>query len=202
MGIGFILRLQAGTAVSASRRLTSLIPFGRPVRGNDNRRTRRWLGRCQSVCLRDRKCRSGNLRCLWRRESSADGQRGNEWGGIAVSGKRQYEAAGQESTEFFGVTESSNHVPNENRIVFWAECASEVDRLAEFAIRAGARNVEGPMPYEPGYYAVFFEDPFGNRLEVCHQNRRSSRGPKSHTTGLRQTILTFFWLQDHATRAK
>jgi len=30
--------------------------------------------------------------------------------------------------------------------------------------------VEGPMfnpEYEPGYYAIFFEDPCGNRLEVC-----------------------------------
>jgi len=29
----------------------------------------------------------------------------------------------------------------------------------------GARNVEGPEWLTPGYYAVFFEDPFGNRLE-------------------------------------
>jgi hypothetical protein len=33
---------------------------------------------------------------------------------------------------------------------------------------AGARELSGPkpMPYGPGYYAVFFADPSGNRLEV------------------------------------
>ena len=25
------------------------------------------------------------------------------------------------------------------------------------------------MDYSPGYYAVFFEDPDGNKLEVCHR---------------------------------
>jgi catechol 2,3-dioxygenase-like lactoylglutathione lyase family enzyme len=83
----------------------------------------------------------------------------------------QFEAAGVDSaTEFFGVTESSRHVANECRIAFWADSPSEVDRLAEIIVRAGARNVEGPGYHEgPGYYAVFFEDPSGNRLEICHR---------------------------------
>ncbi|MES2661278.1 MAG: VOC family protein [Verrucomicrobiota bacterium] len=80
----------------------------------------------------------------------------------------QYESA-DEAGAFFGVTESSGHVANENRIAFWAESVAEVERLAEVAVRAGARNVEGPMPYAPGYEAVFFEDPAGNRLEICHR---------------------------------
>ena len=86
-----------------------------------------------------------------------------------VEGWLQFEAADANITEFFGVTQSPRHVPNENRIAFWAESVSEVDRLAEVARRAGARNIEGPMQYEPGYYAVFFEDPCGNRLEICHR---------------------------------
>jgi catechol 2,3-dioxygenase-like lactoylglutathione lyase family enzyme len=83
----------------------------------------------------------------------------------------QFEAAGADSaTEFFGVTESSRHVANECRIAFWADSPSEVDRLAEIIVRAGARNVEGPGYHEePSYYAVFFEDPSGNRLEICHR---------------------------------
>ena len=83
----------------------------------------------------------------------------------------QFEAAGVDSaTEFFGVTESSRHVANECRIAFWADSPSEVDRLAEIIVRAGARNVESPGYHEgPGYYAVFFEDPSGNRLEICHR---------------------------------
>jgi len=83
----------------------------------------------------------------------------------------QFEAEGTDgATEFFGVTESSRHVANECRIAFWAESPSKVDRLAEIIVRAGARNVEGPGYHEgPGYYAVFFEDPSSNRLEICHR---------------------------------
>ncbi|HYG36946.1 MAG TPA: VOC family protein [Clostridia bacterium] len=71
---------------------------------------------------------------------------------------------------FFGITESPNHIPNETRIAFWAESTTEVDRLADVVRRAGGRNIEGPDYDEgPGYYAVFFEDPCGNRLEICHR---------------------------------
>ena len=57
----------------------------------------------------------------------------------------QFEAEGADgATEFFGVTESSQHIANECRIAFWAESPSEVDRLAEIIVRAGAQNVEGP----------------------------------------------------------
>jgi len=45
--------------------------------------------------------------------------------------------------------------------------------LAETARQAGARKIEGPGYDEgPGYYAVFFEDPSGNRLEICHRIER------------------------------
>ena len=84
----------------------------------------------------------------------------------------QFEAADSDgATEFFGVTESSRHVANECRIAFWADSPTEVNRLAEIIIKAGARNVEGPGYHEgPGYYAVFFEDPSGNRLEICDRS--------------------------------
>jgi catechol 2,3-dioxygenase-like lactoylglutathione lyase family enzyme len=91
---------------------------------------------------------------------------------VGIEGWLQFETAGTGSaTEFFGVTESSRHIANECRIAFWADNTSEVDRLAEIVVRAGARNVEGPGYYEGhGYYAVFFEDPSGNRLEICHRS--------------------------------
>ena len=77
-----------------------------------------------------------------------------------IEGWLQYEAAG--------------HVPNENRIAFWADSVSEVDRLAKIIVRAGALNIEGPAYETPTYYAVFFEDPCGNRLELCHRTGSSS----------------------------
>lgn len=88
---------------------------------------------------------------------------------VDVEGWLQFETEDGEITEFFGVTESADHVPNENRIAFWAESNDFVDHLAEVAKKAGARKMEGPMQYEAGYYAVFFEDAWGNRLEVCHR---------------------------------
>ncbi|MDB6028286.1 MAG: Glyoxalase, partial [Verrucomicrobiales bacterium] len=48
---------------------------------------------------------------------------------VTVEGWLQFEAADADVTEFFGVTESPGHVPNENRIAFWAESTSDVDRL-------------------------------------------------------------------------
>lgn len=72
------------------------------------------------------------------------------------------------STAYFAVTEERGHVPNANRVAFWVGSAADVDRVAEVARDAGARELSGPkpMPYSPGYYAVFFADPSGNRLEV------------------------------------
>jgi catechol 2,3-dioxygenase-like lactoylglutathione lyase family enzyme len=73
-------------------------------------------------------------------------------------------------SEFFGFTEDPQHQPNGTRIAFWAETRQEVDQFAEIARKAGARNFEGPevcSEYSPGYYALFFEDPEGNKLEFC-----------------------------------
>ncbi|WP_038167829.1 VOC family protein [Verrucomicrobium sp. BvORR106] len=81
----------------------------------------------------------------------------------------QFEAPEGPVTEFFGVTESPNHQPNENRIAFWAESPAEVDRLGAIAAAAGATHVEGPGYEALHYYAIFFEDPCGNRLEICHR---------------------------------
>ncbi|WP_367872191.1 VOC family protein [Luteolibacter sp. Populi] len=82
-----------------------------------------------------------------------------------IEGWLQFES--ESGDRFFGVTESPGHRANENRIAFHAKSAGEVDRLAGVAKAAGAREIEGPMDYEEAYYAVFFEDPCGNRFEVA-----------------------------------
>ena len=71
-------------------------------------------------------------------------------------------------TAYFGVTESTEQVPNENRIAFAVGSNDDVERIAEIVRAAGALELTGPkeMPYGPGYYAIFFADPSGNRLEV------------------------------------
>lgn len=73
-------------------------------------------------------------------------------------------------SEFFGFIESRSFVPNQNRIAFWAESPAAVDAFLPLLREIGAGVIEGPDESEgAGYYAVFFEDPFGNRLEICHR---------------------------------
>lgn len=86
-----------------------------------------------------------------------------EWGGF-------YAVGGDATSAFFGFEEDGQHQPNETRIAFWAEPREEVDRLAKILHEIGAKNIEGPAlepQYSPGYYACFFEDPDGNKLEIC-----------------------------------
>ena len=87
-----------------------------------------------------------------------------------------WQAPGSGPVEFFGFTESRGHQPNDNRIAFWAEDRAEVDRLGEIVKNAGGQNLEGPglwREYSPGYYALLFEDPSGNKLEICSRETRS-----------------------------
>jgi catechol 2,3-dioxygenase-like lactoylglutathione lyase family enzyme len=84
----------------------------------------------------------------------------------------QYHSQGDGPTEFFGVTQSPGHTPNENRIAFWASSIAEVDEIARVLRQIGARNIEGPSHEgSEAYYAVFFEDPAGNKLEVCYRSK-------------------------------
>jgi len=70
-----------------------------------------------------------------------------------------------ETGEFFGIKEDPRHVPNQNRVAFRAASPAEVDSLAGLLHEIEASNVEGPEWVSANYYAIFFEDPSGNRLE-------------------------------------
>jgi catechol 2,3-dioxygenase-like lactoylglutathione lyase family enzyme len=81
-----------------------------------------------------------------------------------------YSAGGDKASEFFGFTLDKNHRPNGTRIAFWAETHAEVDDIAKLVKEARGKNLEGPeicADYSPGYYGFFFEDPDGNKLEIC-----------------------------------
>ena len=81
-----------------------------------------------------------------------------------------YSAGGDKPSEFFCFSEDKDHQPNGTRIAFWADTRKQVDRIAELVRKAGGKTLEGPevcRDYSPGYYAFFFEDPDGNKLEVC-----------------------------------
>jgi catechol 2,3-dioxygenase-like lactoylglutathione lyase family enzyme len=81
-----------------------------------------------------------------------------------------YSVGSDQPSDFFGFTVDPEHKPNGTRIAFWAETRKEVDDFAGIVQTAGGRNLEGPevcQGYSPGYYALFFEDPEGNKLEIC-----------------------------------
>jgi len=85
------------------------------------------------------------------------------WKVFATEGELPY-------ASFFAITEERAHRANGNRIAFAASSPEEVDRLAAIAGSAGARQMSGPRAcpeYSSTYYAAFFNDPSGNRLEIC-----------------------------------
>jgi catechol 2,3-dioxygenase-like lactoylglutathione lyase family enzyme len=74
------------------------------------------------------------------------------------------------SLPFFGLNQSVTSVPGRSRIAFAAPSRAEVKRIAAAVRAAGGKAVEGPSvcaSYHQPYYAVFFEDPEGNKFEVC-----------------------------------
>lgn len=71
---------------------------------------------------------------------------------------------------FIWLQQDRSHAPNGTRIAFRANSRSDVDRLADAARAAGARAFEPPhvcAEYSDNYYASFFEDASGNKLEIC-----------------------------------
>lgn len=71
---------------------------------------------------------------------------------------------------FIWLAEDSAHIVNGTRLAFAADSRAQVDRLAKVAESAGARAFEAPAlitEYGENYYAAFFEDAEGNKLEIC-----------------------------------
>ncbi|MBV9720273.1 MAG: glyoxalase [Candidatus Eremiobacteraeota bacterium] len=81
-----------------------------------------------------------------------------------------YTSDGDRAKPFFCINLDPDHRPNGSRIAFRAADRPDVDRLGEVARAAGATAFEPPhlcQEYTPFYYATFFEDAEGNKLEVC-----------------------------------
>lgn len=81
-----------------------------------------------------------------------------------------YRPGGRRSAPFFGINVDRAHRPNGCRIALYAPSRAEVDRLSAVAREAGATAFEPPAliaEYSPFYYASFFEDAEGNKLEIC-----------------------------------
>jgi catechol 2,3-dioxygenase-like lactoylglutathione lyase family enzyme len=83
-----------------------------------------------------------------------------------------YTPNGDRSEPFFAINVDPRHRANGSRLALSAAGRDEVDRLAEVARTAGAAAFEPPhvcSEYSPNYYATFFEDADGNKLEICYR---------------------------------
>ncbi len=69
--------------------------------------------------------------------------------------------------EFFGFEVDPDHRPNDCRVAFQCSSREDVERITAVALAAGAVDMDGPIDYTPTYYASFFDDPDGNKLELC-----------------------------------
>lgn len=75
---------------------------------------------------------------------------------------------------FFCINVDPNHRSNGSRIAFRGRNRSDVERLAAIAKDAGATAFEPAhvcAEYLPFYYATFFEDADGNKLEICYREK-------------------------------
>jgi catechol 2,3-dioxygenase-like lactoylglutathione lyase family enzyme len=73
---------------------------------------------------------------------------------------------------FLAIDADAHFVAGHNRIALRASSHADVDRISEVARVSGAKGYEPPQvcpEYTVGYYASFFEDPDGNRYEICHR---------------------------------
>jgi catechol 2,3-dioxygenase-like lactoylglutathione lyase family enzyme len=73
-----------------------------------------------------------------------------------------------EAPDNFGITQARDHVPGQVRIAFKAASRDVVDAAAKALKGLGVRNLEWDEGiYGDDYYGIFFDDPDGNRLELC-----------------------------------
>jgi len=73
---------------------------------------------------------------------------------------------------FLAIDADPQFVAGHSRIALRASSNADVDRISEVARVAGAGVYEPPQAcpeYTVGYYASFFEDPDGNRYEICYR---------------------------------
>jgi len=80
-----------------------------------------------------------------------------------------YRKLGKIPAEVVVLFEDSAHVATQTTLAFYAATYEEVDKAAAQLKDVGVRALEGPIlcpEYSETYYAVFFRDPSGNRLEV------------------------------------
>ncbi|MGD8415797.1 MAG: VOC family protein [Pseudomonadales bacterium] len=65
----------------------------------------------------------------------------------------------------------NRYAPGLHHLAFAADSREAVDRFHGFLVRKGIEVLDAPAEYDytPGYYAVFFSDPDGIKLELVYE---------------------------------
>jgi len=83
-------------------------------------------------------------------------------------GQRQFSIALQPAKH---QSKHDRYSPGLHHVAFSAPSRSDVDALHELLVKIGATVLDPPAEYPryaPGYYAIFFADPDGLKLEFVH----------------------------------
>jgi glyoxylase I family protein len=74
-------------------------------------------------------------------------------------------------------TTHDRYAPGLHHLAFHADSREDVDRFHDFLLDIGATILDPPAEYAytPGYYAVFFADPDGIKLEVVFEPQLRGR---------------------------
>lgn len=102
-------------------------------------------------------------------------QRSTEYAGSVPC----WELCNAASALSIGLHQARNQAPHDrystglHHLAFHADNRHDVDAVHELVTRLGATVLDAPAEYDytPGYYAVFFADPDGLKLEVVHEPR-------------------------------
>ena len=84
-----------------------------------------------------------------------------------------YVPGDERNAPFLALTADAGHHADGSRLALRAASREDVDRLAKIAQTHAARAFEPAAlqpEYSPSYYATFFEDADGNKLEICFRS--------------------------------
>ena len=106
------------------------------------------------------------------------GVRDSEGGVFAIALKAAASTASTASTDS-PPRSHDRYSPGLHHLAFHADSRADVDAFYAFLQRVGATVLDPPAQYDytPGYYAVFFADPDGLKLEVVHEPALRGRTP-------------------------
>ncbi len=98
------------------------------------------------------------------------------WTGWAEHGNLRWFILSSASGEQMGLPHN-RYAPGFHHLAFNARSRTEVDDFYDLLVQNGVNILDAPREYdyETGYYAVFFTDPDGFKLELVHVPEASSR---------------------------